>query len=437
MTGKRQIVHSSLAVMLLCLAIPAMLNADGKRTDRPVSEALLVDCAGRYLRVDLDGQRVIAEGTVWDKSSLRTVRSYTASTFDGCEVTDAKADMSRKTLYLSLAKEPRLDANGKRHYLIAALRLPDLALMSQVELEDALETMPRLLLSEDHEKVMVSYSTHEEVDGSPIWRNTIDYLAAASLKRMHREENLSRGFTDSNLPSSMPLSASATLASGQRVLDRTFVLDLGGRVLEHIDPYRLLSPAIRERLRPAERKGATGAPYLPIAYADNAAGRTLFVVGDDLDSGRGAGGLWVHDLVGGMSPHPILISEIVAAYDPGSPETPTAHLTADGKFVLLEGFDWRQVGHASENAVNARFKTGDLRLYSVDDGSLVRRIQLEPVPGFAARVIGFSPGSDVALIGSQDMLYVVPLDDTRAPIRFRSHQGFNPFWSVGAVFVER
>jgi hypothetical protein len=386
--------------------------------------------------VDLDKQRLIAEGTLWDHPSMQALRPPTVSSFDGCPVADIKTDTSQNLMYVALAREPRLDVDGKRHYVIASLRLPELSLASEADLEDNLETLPRLLLSEDREQVMVSYSSYEEKGGLPSWRNIINYFTPSRLRRVRREEALRLDVNGTRLPSSMPLSTSATWASGQRILDRTFILDSAGRVLEHIDPYAQLSHEARDRLQAALRIGEEGAPYLAIAYADNAAGRTLFVVGDDLVGGHGTSGLWVHDLSTGMSPRPILTSEIVAAYDPASPETPSVHLTPDGNSVLLEDFEWRPINDRSEGG-SSRFKTGRLSLYSVSAGNLIRTIQLQPAPGFATRMVGFSPDGNFALIGTPELLYVVPIDQKQAPIALRSVHGFNPFWSVSAVFVDK
>lgn len=423
----------SLLPRACALLISTMLSASAfaaPTVRKPLAETLLVDCAGRYLRTSADGRDILAQGTLSSPVSA-------AGGFDGCLVSAIQTDPLRNVLYAAIAKEPRLDAEGRRHYRVVALRLPDMLRLQVHEIDMAVEGDVRLLLSPRKDELLVSYSRYETAGGQGLWRNVVEHLSAPELRGIRLREDLRGESGAGRLPSSTSLSPAASWAGGGRILDRNLVLDDEGRVLQRLDPYELVSPKMRRELQTFEREEIRGTRYLPMAVADSVGDRSLFVVGHDTRQEEGAdrSALWVHDIGAGLTLRPIVTKERIAAYDPTRPETPTAHLTPDGDKVLVEQFEWRRLDEAgATEPVFARFKTGKVSLYDVGTGALVRSMTLEPAPGFSARLIGYSPDGKTAFVGAAGRLYAVPLEGERAP---RSHwiEGFEPFWTVGIVEI--
>jgi hypothetical protein len=414
-------------LLVITLTLPAMAIA-APTLREPLREVFLFDCAGRYLRISIDGREVHAQGKLVDHLSA-------ASGFDGCLVSAVQADPLRNLLYAAIAKDPRLDADGRRHYRVVALRLPDLQRLQTHEIDMAVEGDVRLLLSPERDELLVTYSRFETAGGQGLWRNVVEHLSAPDLRDIRLREDLRGESGAGRLPSSTALSPAAAWAGGGRILDRNLVLDDEGRVLQRLDPYELASPKMRRELRPFEREEIRGKRYLPMAVADSVGDRALFVVGHDTrqeaEDGRSA--LWVHDIGAGLTFRPVITKDRIAAYDPTRPETPTAHLTPDGDQVLVEQFEWRRLDEPeATEPMFARFKTGKLHLYDLAAGALARSIVLDPAPGFSARVIGYSPDGTTAFLGAAGRLYAVPLEGERAPSSHRI-EGFEPFWTVGII----
>jgi hypothetical protein len=417
--------HSSVAAEAPDVA-PAIRQA--------AAEAIFVDCAGRYIRVAGGGGRIIAEGTLWDDPSMTALRLDSTGGFDGCLVADVRSDPAHGTLYAVLARESRGDREERRHYALVTLDLQGLVRLRQVELDTAVNGGVHIVLSLNGEELIVSYGRHEEAGGQEGWRNVLERYTVPGLTRVKVREDLRVATALSTLPSSITLSNSASWMGGHRILDQNLVLDEDGHVLQRLNPYDLLPAETASQLAPLKKQGAPGRTYLPIAFADAADGRVLFVVGHDLAAGVPAGSaLWVYDVEHGVSLRPILTREPVATFDPGARETPTAHLTPDGDSILVESSEWRPVA-SSTSGTKARFKTGVLNLYNVASGELMHKFSLEPPPGLATRLIGFSPDGAIAFIGSSERLYSVPLDGGHTPTAIRPTKGFDPFWSVGVVF---
>jgi hypothetical protein len=417
--------------VLLTLVAPAVVAG-------AAVETLLVDCAGRTVRVaggPGEDRRILAEGSLWDHPSMTSLRPPAAAGFDGCLVADLASDPERGLLYAAVAREARVDARGRRRHALVALRLPDLARQADADLGTA-EGPVRLLLSPERDQLLASSSRYEGIGGEDAWRNLAQRFSTPALVPEPAHEDLRLATAPGRLPSSSAFSAAAVWASGGRVVDQTLVLDTAGRVLERLDPYALLPGKERRRLRALERAGAPGRRYLPMAFADATAERALFVVGHDPGPGTGAA-LFVYDFERGAALRPIRVPERVAAYDPTRRETPTAHLTPDGDAVLVEAFEWRPVETAPGETAPARVKTGRLALYELGTGARIRAFRLDPEPGLAARLIGYSAGGAIAWLGSRQGLYVVTLDGSRPPVALRPAGRFDPAWAVGVAESRR
>jgi hypothetical protein len=364
---------------------------------------------------------------------MASLRLPAAAGFDGCLVADLAADPERGLLYAVVAREARVDAQGRRRHALVALRLQDLARQADADLGTA-EGGVRLLLSPARDQLLVSSSRWEGIGGEDAWRNQTRRFSVPALEPETAHEDLRLATAPGRLPTSSALSGAAVWASGDRVVDQTLVLDTAGRVLERLDPYALLPGEARRRLRGLERAGAPGRSYLPIAFAGSTAERALFVVGydpgPDVAPPPEGAALFVYDFGSGAALRPIRVPERVAAYDPTRRETPTAHLTPDGDAVLVEEFDWREVEVAPGERAPARVKTGRLALWAVATGTRLRAFQVAPGP--AARLIGFSADGGVAWLGSRQRLVAVALDGRRPPVVLRP-AAFDPAWAVGVA----
>lgn len=433
--NRKGTMRATTLVTLLFLGASALLCAD-RSNALPMSKAepetVLVDCAGRYVRLGTAGS-IVAEGGLWDDSSMSGLRVDADSGFEGCLVTGIQSDAGRGILYAVLTREPREDSEGRRHYVVVALDSKKLVRLAQIELETAIAGGVSILLSSDRQELVLSYSRYEEAGGQGAWRNLLERFSAPALTRVKTQENLHLEDAP-GLPSSTHLSNSASWIDGHRILNDTTVLDEDGHVLEQLNPYDLIPVETANELSYLRKPGTPGRTYLPISYADSAGGRVLFIVGHDLVGEQQVGSaLWIYDAAEGTSLRPIRVPETVAAYDPGTRGTPTAHLTPDGNSILLESYQWQSGGADG----NVRVKTGDLRLYDVASGKLTRTFNLEPAPGVAARLLGFSPDGAIAFIGSSNRLYSIPLDRS-APITVaRSTRGFDPFWTIGLAVTEK
>jgi len=436
MKSQRTILLSLLLLALVVAIRPAGAASRGPTTAGPnkTSEALLVDCAGRFVRISTRAPRILAQGSLWDHPSMAAFR-LPAGPFDGCLVADVQLDPRRSLLFAAVAKEKREDADERRSFRIVVLRLPDLRRVQSREIERSTEEGLRLLLTPESHELLASYDRYEERGGEEGWLNVTERFSVPDLAPAGVREDFRKAAGEDALPPSVALSKLATWTAGGRLLDRNWLLDENGRVLQRLDPYALLPAAAQSDLKSLERRGATGQPYLAIAFADSAGQRALFAIGHDgaqAETPRGAA-LWVYDVGSGASLRPVATPERVAAYDPTQRETPTVHLSPDGNFVLLERFEWRQAAGDEPGSV-ARFKTGPVDLYDLATGALVRTFTLAPAPGLSSRLLGISPDGSVALFGNAERLYLVPLDGSRAPSVLTTGSGFDPFWSVGVVF---
>lgn len=432
MKNYRTVILSLLFVTLMVSSFPVAAFAGSSGAGTKFSEAFLVDCSGRFLRISTVTSQVLAQGTLWDHPSMADFR-LPAGGYDGCLVAGIQFEPRRDILYAAVAQEKRLDFEGRRHYRIVALRLPDLRRIGSREIQETVEGGPHLLLVPGHNELLASYSRFEEIAGEGAWRNVMEHFSAPALAPVSINEDLRRMTDDDRLPSSVALSRSAEWAGGGRILDQTWILDDSGRTLERLDPYSLLTPVFKDDLKSLERLGDKGQPYLGIAFADSSSQRTLFAIGHETGPGSASKGaaLWVYDISSASSLRPILTKEAVAAYDPMRREMPTVHLSPDGNSILLERFEWRQGDRGTGPQL---FKTGLVDLYDIGTRSLIRTVTLKPAPGSSSRLLGISPDGSLALFGTAERLYVAPLEGSRSPKVVGTGRSFDAFWTVGVVF---
>ncbi len=435
-TSRNRSVAATLLAMLLNTA--AVMAEDAEATSRP--EILLVDCAGSYVRLDASGERIVTAGKIWDAPTLGELRPAVTSKFDGCLVEDLESAPDRGVAYMVLAKEPFSDRQGRKRFRLAAVTLAELRLVGDFEIPEKLAGAPALLLAPDGETLLVTYDRVRQGGGEP-WDTVIDHYSVPDFRRMTSKSVPRQPEVLDREPLYASISRRAYRDARGNIIEGNAILDGEGRFLHRINPYEAIPAAVKEQLRPLERTGVSGRKFLALALADSAGGRMLFAVNHDLGNvARGGSGLWLYDVGSGLSFPPIRTARNVAAYNPGSRSTPTAHLTPSSDRVIVEGYEWREVravpGSGSDT-LRVRFKTGEIEVYDAASAQLERTLSLDPAPGFYARVLGFSPDDRFLYYGSREFLYVVDLKGDSAPKALPSPGRFDSFWTMGFAFFRR
>jgi hypothetical protein len=420
----------SLSTAFLVFALAsAGWAAEPDRSDA-VHGLLAVDCAGSYVRIATGGDapRVVARGALWDGPGAGVLRPSATGRFDGCLVADAVGDPRGRYVYVAVARDPFVGRDGTRGYRVAALRLPDLALGSFVDLDGVADGPVSLVLAPAGGELLVSYAMGpaSEVSAGPRFlRLPAPDLGSAALLATKRRA------TPEAAPVHNALSTAARWVGEGRIVDGQRVLDDRGEILLTVDPYTAFGAWASGAFPDLVRKGAGGRPYLPIAFADAAAERMVFVVDPDWGASGAPepGGLVVFDLASGKTVA-IPTASRAAAFDPSSRATPTVHLTPDGQRVVVEDHERRR-GSATEP--EGRFRTGTLRIYDAISGRLVNTVSLGRPPGVSARVLGFSGDGKILVYGDRETLYVVDLAAGDVLAKLDPGKGFDPYWVVGFV----
>lgn len=384
-----------------------------------------LDCAGGYVKIETGAQRVVSQGRIWDASSAESIRPSQWDRLDGCLVNGVQQDHAAGLVYTVLPREGTIDPRGERHYRIAALKLPNFDLVGEIELKPALDAPPRILLNADNSELFVNYSVSEQSKSKDMQRDVLYRYRVPEFNQAEFLEDVYSPMVAEADPSRGLHISDRSYWADNQIIDRDKVLAHSGRIVRRIDGYRLLTDSIREKFKSLQRIGAEGKKYLDITFADSAGGRVLFVVGWDMRDNPvvGGSGLLVYDVVDRQVLSPILTPYRAAPLVPTNLGTPTAHLTPDGKLVVVEHYEWSllQEGGQQDNK-HERFKTGEIALYDVRAKTLLKTIFLHPQPGFFSRVIGFSPDSRLMYYSSLENIYAVDLAGDRSvqilPISF-------------------
>src|SRR6185369_10655292 len=127
------------------------------------------------------------------------------------------------------------DSEGRRRFVLVALDIRRLVRLRYVELEAAVNSSIKLLLSPDQGELVVSYNRYEEVGGQPGWRNMVERYLAPMLSRVKAGGDLRLASVSGDLPSSISLSPSAHWIAAHRILDQTLITDEDGLVLQNLN----------------------------------------------------------------------------------------------------------------------------------------------------------------------------------------------------------
>ena len=430
-------ILSSAAAVALAVSLFAVAELDTKASEAQSARyAYLLGCGGRYLRIDTQQHKVVSRGTIWDAPSTVAIRPDTLVRFDGCLVYGVQKVPQAQLIYAAVPKEGKIGIDGSMHYRIAALRLPNFELVQKNVLPFALEGSPTLLLDSVNKELLASYYFSEPSKGKHIRHDVMVRHGIPNLQRLatidetYQNDEEGRYF----------LSDTPHWDTRGRIIDRYRILDENGKFLKRIDGYSLLSPDVKKEFGHLERVGVKGKKYLDVMFINSAANRMLFLVGVDKRNDRlhAGSGFLVYDVIS-QSILPPISTPYRAAPFSGVVGGPTVHLTPDGTLVVLENYEWRTEegeGILSPKRVREqrRFKTGEIAVYDVTTGKLLRTIQLDEAPGFAGRAFGFSPDSEFMYYGSLDHIYAVDLTGTQETQVRAIEEKFSP---VSLFFSDR
>lgn len=395
---------------LLLGVLVTTVPLDGQAQSSPARFAYLFDCAGQYLRIDVN---------TGEHTQLRSVPGIApgAGAFDGCLVQALAVDPESSVVYAVMPTQRFVDSLGQSKYTVTALQLPTLHTLSSVDTSASTDHMPKLRLDNLAHTLTVGYRTQNVSTTA----KSVQYVIS-TVDPEHLKFETQPGSTNAvaRETSGRLLSNSAYVQSSGRIIDGNRVIAANGNV-SSITGYELMTDSLRQRFQDLQRNGATGNKYLDIVFADSAGGRMLFIVAWDTlsDQSPAGGGLVVYDAANDK-----VISSFTTPYRETAFEltsgTPTVQLTPDGQVAIVEEYQWQQPEGASNQQ---RFKTGKVALYDATSGNLVSTIQLDPAPGNSGRVVGFSADSTLMYYASTQNLYVVDLSRKQSltiklPVRF-------------------
>ena len=377
--------------------------------------AYAFDCAGRYVRINLN---------TGDSTQPSVVPGVAAGGggFDGCLVHNLAIDPGSQVVYAVMPSQRFVDSLGQRQEKVVALQPPHLQTLSTVVIPVSTNRIAKLRLDGATHTLTVGYHTP---NGGPTGAPTNLQYVVSTARPEHLEfEPRSGGTTVAGHESSAPLLSERAFVGGSgRIVDGNRVIS-ANRVASSITGYELLNDPLRQSFQNLQRTGATGNKYLDIAFADSAAGRMLFIVAWDtlVNQSQVGGGVVVYDAANSEVLSSFSTPYREAAFEL-TPGTPTVHLTPNGQRVVVEDYQWQSDFGATVS--ERRAKTGTVAVYDATSGNLLTTMRLDPPPGESGQVIGFSADSTLMYYASAQNIYVVDLSQGQSRT-IKLPQGFFP-----------
>jgi hypothetical protein len=410
--------------------IPGVTSGIAPQLGSAYSFAYLISCSGSYIKIDTEKQEIISQGKLWNAPSARVIQPSQLGRLDGCLINAVRHDPRTGLIYIVVPKEGNLDAEGRRHYRIASLKLPNFSLIGYLDLNTTLDAPPQILLNPQGSGLLVNYSEIQRIQNKEMRHDHVQHYRVPEFEQKRNIEDIyPLAAWETDPTRGLHISNSAYWGKAERIIDQDRLLDVNGRMFRRIDGYQLLTQSMREKFQILERIGVGAKKYLDITFADSAGGRVLFVIGEDrINAPMPIGsGLLIYDIENQRTLPAIVTPYRAVPFDPTAVGTPTVHLTPDGELAVLEQYEWRSLEQSSLASPNkGRFKTGEITVYNISTGSTARRIFLTPQPGFFGHIIGFSPDSTLMYYSSQEHIYAVYLDETGSPQTLPKPEGFSP-----------
>jgi hypothetical protein len=302
----------------------------------------------------------------------------------------------------------RMSERAEEQVAIIALQLPELRIIADIDVSQA----PDLLVTPDGRRL---FASSVQQNGSSTLDNIIakiDIYDTSTFKRIDQiRETVPR---QSYLMATVAINSSFQKGAyfsddGTIIYNRLEKIKVLGNGMhkEHINPIGLLSSAQKVLLRPFETTDAiTGKPWLPFSFSDSASGLALIALSNasrtrntfisiDLDS--------------------VKILSIVES-PPGR-----AHLTSDGRNIVLEEIEWRQEMQY-EKKTDVAYKTGRFLIYNPFTGNQISELRQTILAGPEDdhKLICIAPSNDQFFYLAGSELYAIRITVDTLPVRIQS-----------------
>jgi hypothetical protein len=375
----KQVIGRAFAGGTIALCVSAALATTNERAENQASSATAFSCEGTYLKFNEDTGKHLVTGALGLKAT-------DDARMDGCLAYSINADKTTGVIYAVLPKEARTDAEERRHYRLVALDPESLDTVAQYDIPGRLEDVPEITLDRS-QGLLLKYD---------------EKAIRFSTKRSTLLTTLSKQ------PSSTAAAASSAPINGLSLLD----------------------DATRKKFDALVRTNASGKKYLDVLAAGSAAGRTIYTVAaDNIVNRSPISGILVYDNAAKRVISAFLAKYAIARSNIGA-DTPTVHLTPDGRRVIVEEYSWKQNDPGVAPEV---IKTGTMAIYNADSGGLQSIVSLNPAPeGGYAHVLNFSEDGGALYYASRDHLYVIDVVAGRVRSTTNLPSQFDPVYVVSA-----
>jgi hypothetical protein len=359
--------------------VSAALAATEEHAESHAPSATAFSCEGTYFKFNEDTGKLLVTGALGLKAT-DDVR------MDGCLAYSINADKTTGVIYAVLPKEARTDEEERRHYQLVALDPESLDAIAQYNIPGRLEDVPEIAF--DHSQGLLLKYDEKAVRFS---------TKRSTLLTMLPEQSSSTAVAASSAP---------------------------------INGLSLLDDDARKKFDALVRTNASGKKYLDVLAVGSAAGRTIYTVAaDNIVNRSPIGGVVVYDNATKRVISAFLTKYAIAHSNIGA-DTPTVHLTPDGRRVAVEEYSWKQNDPGVAPEV---IKTSAMAIYNADSGGLQSIVTLNPAPeGGYAHVLNFSDDSNALYYASRDHLYVIDIAAGRVRSTINLPGQFDPLYVVSA-----
>ncbi|HEU0178734.1 MAG TPA: hypothetical protein VFV58_31105 [Blastocatellia bacterium] len=354
------------------------------------------NCAGQLLKLDIRTRRVIY------RREFSMMDGIPQGVVDGCLSSSLRFDARRGLLYGVFPREAKVTEDGTRHYKIVVFQLPQLKISGTIEIEPPLESPPALLVSEDGRRLLVSYlmSAGEKPPSGAQSTGVIAIYDAASLKVIGSLHLPAAPATPAlkddgrGVDGPVYFSEDAYLGEdGRTIYDRDRIITINDQraTLRRLDPDRILDHSPSPQLRSLEaRNPSTGKAYLPVKYADSAAGHALLF-------GASTPGAW--DVFFTVNLNDYRTSAIIKGPVVTSS---TLHLTPNAKQAVVEEIEKpRKNGEDRQPS-----KAGRVLVYDMASGRQILQFKNAQLSDSRSRLLSITPDGATMFFAVSDGLLV-------------------------------
>ena len=291
---------------------------------------------------------------------------------------------------------------------IIALQLPEFRIIADIDVSQA----PELLVTPDGRRLFASSVQQNSTSTLDNIVASIDVYDTSTFKRIDQiRETVSRqGYLMAAVVINSSFQKGAYFSGdGTTIYNRLEKIKvLSNRMhKEHINPIELLNSSQKVLLRPFETRDAiTGKPWLPFSFSDSASGLALIALSN---ASRTRNTLISIDL------DSVKVLSIIE-----SPQG-RAHLTSDGRSVVLEEIEWRQEMQY-EKKTDVAYKTGRFLIYDPFTGNQISELRQTVLAGREDdhKLICIAPSNDQFFYLAGSEIYAISITADALPVRIQS-----------------